>query len=651
MAATHLHPLTTTEIQTLEKQGCSCQSWHNVLVAEGFDPRRFRNVQFSGEVRLGAFFESTALPDGRSLTAGITNAAIHNCDIGANVYINNVRGVIANYDIGANAVIEDVGRLAVEGTSTFGNGVKVNALSEAGGRKTPIFCGLSPQLAYILVTQRHRPRLIETLLKMIDRTVKAASSSRGQIGKGAHIQHCGDICNVNIGESAQVVGAARLENGTLLSSADCPTRVGAAVIAKDFIIACGGSVHSAAIVTKSYIGSGCDVGMQFTAQDCLLFGPGLFQQGEAKSLFAGPLTTTGHKSSLLIAGMVSFFNAGSGANQSNHKYKLGALHHGVLERGCKTGSGVYMLWPTHIAPFTTILGHHPRHIDASAFPFSLLIEDDAGSRLIPAWNLGNIGLWRDEIKWRAALTNTNNSAHRLEHDILTPFTVSRLSAALAELQKMARTGSEQINGFFVKGSSVSHAIDLYEAARALYLSKALIRRFSNGNIFEKIFFLSALKPAPYHDWVDAAGMLLPAELYADLLARIESNQFPDTIDIEKELTQIHSAGNDHEWQFVMHLIAQQLDKQVEKVTAGEIAALLTDAAAKIDDLRHTVEEDGAKEFDEPCRFGFGLNGDRDRDFEAVRGTPEDNDHIKQIAQEFKTTADEALRLSETLRKL
>ena len=63
-----------------------------------------------------------------------------------------------------------------------------------------------------------------------------------------------------------------------------------------------------------------------------------------------------HKSSLLIAGMFSFLNAGSGSNQSNHMYKLGPIHQGVVERGSKTTSDSYILWPAKVGAFSLIMG-------------------------------------------------------------------------------------------------------------------------------------------------------------------------------------------------------------------------------------------------------------------------------------------------------
>lgn len=67
------------------------------------------------------------------------------------------------------------------------------------------------------------------------------------------------------------------------------------------------------------------------------------ENGEACAIFAGPYTVTHHKSTLLIAGMFSFMNAGSGSNQSNHMYKLGPIHQGTLERGAKTTDSYILL--------------------------------------------------------------------------------------------------------------------------------------------------------------------------------------------------------------------------------------------------------------------------------------------------------------------
>ena len=164
----------------------------------------------------------------------------------------------------------------------------------------------------------------------------------------------------------------RSSNGTILSHPDSPTIIGDAVIAKDFIVAEGAHVVGGAIVQKSFVGQGCRVGNQFSAENCLFFANCEAFHGEAVSFFAGPYTVTHHKSTLLIGGMFSFYNAGSGTNQSNHRYKLGPTHEGKLERGCKTGSFAYVMWPCRVGPFSVVLGKHTRSFDTANLPFQPL---------------------------------------------------------------------------------------------------------------------------------------------------------------------------------------------------------------------------------------------------------------------------------------
>ncbi|NAW49767.1 DUF4954 family protein, partial [Salmonella sp. gx-f5] len=74
--------------------------------------------------------------------------------------------------------------------------------------------------------------------------------------------------------------------------------------------------------------------------------------GEACAAFCGPFTASHHKSSLLIGGMFSFYNAGSATNFSNHAYKMGPMHWGILERGSKTASGAYLLMPATLGTYS-----------------------------------------------------------------------------------------------------------------------------------------------------------------------------------------------------------------------------------------------------------------------------------------------------------
>ena len=92
-------------------------------------------------------------------------------------------------------------------------------------------------------------------------------------------------------------------------------------------------------------------------------------------------------------------NAGSGSNQSNHMYKLGPIHQGIMERGSKTTSDSYVLWPSRIGPFTLVVGRHYHNADTTQFPFSYLTEVNYELQLVPGINLRSVGTIRDAQKW------------------------------------------------------------------------------------------------------------------------------------------------------------------------------------------------------------------------------------------------------------
>ncbi|MDR0419725.1 MAG: DUF4954 family protein, partial [Prevotellaceae bacterium] len=318
--------LTSEEVDILEKQQNQCTDWNLVEVAEGFSPKHIRNVNFSGKIKLGKLEKTISLPGGVQRNTGITNANIYNCDIRDNVFINNVRGSIANYVIDENVVIETVDLLAMEGESSFGNGTRINVINEMGGREVPMYNELNSQTAYIIALYRHRPKVIQRLYELIDKYAKKQRSTVGYIGKNVHITNCRIIRNVCFKESCIINGVYKLCEGTVNSCSEDPTYIGQGVIAQEFITSEGAKITDATIIDRCFVGQGCHLGKMYSAENSLFFANSLGFHGEACSIFAGPYTVTHHKSTLLIAGVYSFLNAGSGSNQSNHMYKLGPIH-------------------------------------------------------------------------------------------------------------------------------------------------------------------------------------------------------------------------------------------------------------------------------------------------------------------------------------
>ncbi|MBA4322224.1 MAG: DUF4954 domain-containing protein, partial [Odoribacter sp.] len=192
-------PITDKEIQVLQLNGCTCDNWHNISIKHGFDPGKCRNVHFSGKIKLGIFSKSFTDESGVTINSGIVNAQIHNCTIGDNVSIYNIRDYIANYIIQDDVVIRNCGRINTEGTSSFGNGTIVSVLSETGARAVRIRDNLSAHQAYIVAMYRHRTDAINRLEQMTKDYAEFVSSETGVIGQNASIHNCPDIRNVKIG--------------------------------------------------------------------------------------------------------------------------------------------------------------------------------------------------------------------------------------------------------------------------------------------------------------------------------------------------------------------------------------------------------------------------------------------------------------------
>ena len=186
-------------------------------------------------------------------------------------------------------------------------------------------------MAYIMALYRHRPELTARLKELTDYYSQKYASNVGTIGNNVRIMNAGVIENVRIGEYANICGANRLKNGSINSNAEAPVYIGHGVICDDFIVCSGSHIDDGTMLTRCFVGQACKLGHNYSASDSLFFSNCQGENGEACAIFAGPFTVTHHKSTLLIAGMFSFMNAGSGSNQSNHMYKLGPIHQGTLD--------------------------------------------------------------------------------------------------------------------------------------------------------------------------------------------------------------------------------------------------------------------------------------------------------------------------------
>lgn len=644
-----MRKLTQQEIVQLESQHCSAQDWNEVEVADAFRPDYIRDTHFSGHCSLGVFNNEFDLPGGLRVHSGITHATLHNVEIGDNCHLYNIHNYIANYRVGKETCIENVNAILVDGTTTFGNGVRVPVMNEGGGREIPIFNELTASLAYVLTLYRHRPKMIANLEKRIDEYAAKQASSVGTIGENVRILNCGSIKNVHIGDCAILVGASRLKNGTINSNRYAPVKLGSGVKCTDFIICSGVEINDSTLVDKCFVGQGCIFDKHYSAGESLFFSNCQGMHGEACAIFAGPYTVTHHKSTLLIAGMFSFLNAGSGSNQSNHMYKLGPIHQGVAERGAKTTSDSYLLWPSRIGAFSLVMGRHTHHADTSELPFSYLIENNSESFLVPGANLRTVGTIRDAQKWPKRDNRKDpDLLDQINFNLLSPYTVQKMWRGLEILRELQTLSGEntEVYGYKnckIRNTALVHGMELYTIGIQKFLGNSLISRIEKNA--DKIHSLEDLRKVLVPDtkvgqgeWVDLAGLIAPRSEVTHLLDELEQDKL-SLEQVRERFVEMHKNYYTYEWTWAAGQIEKVIGHPISDITLDEVRRVVDDWQKAVVGLDHMVYNDARKEFDLNSQTGFGVDGDARQqraDFESVRGSFESNPFVMAVLEHIRT---------------
>jgi carbonic anhydrase/acetyltransferase-like protein (isoleucine patch superfamily) len=641
-SANKFRELSSTEIKKLVSNGCNCDDWSRVKVVPGFDPLRCLNVFFSGDIKLGSLSRSYTDESGVSIRCGITNAHLHNCTIGSNVLISNIGDYIANYIIEDDVIIKNCGKINTEGLSSFGNGTKVAVLNETGARAVKIWDKLSAHQAYIIALYRHRYKAINKIEKMVAGYAESISSNTGTIGTGSQILSCRNIRNMRIGPFSKIEGAISLDEGSINSCKEDPVYIGPGVIMEHFIICSGSIVTESTLIDKCFIGQGCVLGKHYSAENSLFFANCGGYHGEACSIFAGPYTVTHHKSTLLIAGIFSFMNAGSGSNQSNHMYKLGPIHQGIMERGSKTTSDSYVLWPARIGPYTLVMGRHYKNMDTSSLPFSYLIESNDESILVPGINLRSVGTIRDAQKWPVRDRRKDpDKLDQVNFNLLSPYTIRKMFEGRNLLQRLKSVSGSvsatySYDNMKINGASLERGIKLYQTGINKFLGNSIIKRLENIDFKSNVELQKRLSPdqsTGKGEWVDLAGLIAPVKVVSKLLNDIEAEKVNTIEGVAEAFRKMHGSYYKWEWTWACERIEEEEGKSVKEFTADDVIRIVEKWKKSVVDLDKLLYEDARKEFTLSSMTGFGIDGGEDikrLDFEQVRGAFESNGVVAAI---------------------
>ncbi len=546
--------LNEEEIVILENNGCTAEDWTAINVAEDFQPNYIKDTSFYGEVNLGVFEKNMEVTKGFVKHTGITRSTLRNVTVGDNCLIENVAGYINNYTIGDDCFISNVSIIETTEGATYGEGNLISVLNEAGDGNAILFGNLNSQFAAFMVKHFTDKNILAEIRRLINEDIERNMPERGIIGNNVKIIGTKEITNTVINDNCEINGASRISDCSILNGPSDSVYIGTGVICENSIICNGSSIINSVKMQDCFVGEACHIANGFTASQSVFFANSYMSNGEACAAFCGPFSASHHKSSLLIGGQFSFYNAGSNTNFSNHAYKMGPIHYGTLERGTKTASGSYVLMPAKIGAFSVCMGKLMHHPDTRDVPFSYLISYNDDMYLVPGRNITTVGLYRDIKKWpKRDMRQQGCQKSIVNFDWLSPFTVGEILRGKKILENLrAASGDLQsqynYHDYVINASSLKKGIKYYDIALRLYMG-AVLKRAKKHDYFRK-----PTTNIGKGNWIDLSGLLLPESEEVRLIEDIKNGTLETIQAVIDRFEEINDHYREYQWTWTYDMI-------------------------------------------------------------------------------------------------
>lgn len=610
--------LTENEIEILESNNCWAEDWSAIDVAEDFVPKYVKNAVFYGTVKIGVFENNIEVSRGFFKHSGIYRATLRNVSVGDNCLIENISNFINNYTIGEGCYISNVCTMETTDGATFGQGNLVSVLNEVGDGNVVLFGNLNSQFAAFMVKHFKDKDVKGAIRRLVDEDIRLHTPDRGTIGNGVKIVNTKEITNTIISDAAEIDGVARLSDCSIMSSPNNSVYIGTGVICENSIISDGSSIINSVKMQNCFVGEACQISNGFTASASVFFANSYMANGEACAAFCGPFSASHHKSSLLIGGQFSFYNAGSATNFSNHAYKMGPMHYGILERGTKTASGCYLLMPANIGTFSVCFGKLMHHPDTRDLPFSYLISYNDDMYLVPGRNITTVGLYRDIRKWpKRDMRPQECQKSIVNFDWLSPFSVGEILRGKKILEDLREASGKNVSEYIyheylIKGSSLEKGIKYYDIALRIYMGAVMKRVLKRGTFGVPSTSIGLGK------WNDLAGLLLPESEEQRLIDDIKNGELSDINQVINRFNEINDHYREYQWAWTYRLILDYYgldhitESDIERIRLDYIKARRTWIAEIRKDASHEYE---MGDVEESVYENFINSLDHETDFE------------------------------------
>jgi hypothetical protein len=678
----HWRRLHAEELETLVKNGVTCDDWDNLFVTDPFLPHLIKNCEFSGLVRIGRMENVVLEHHEMQVPAGISNSLVIDCDLGGHAAIHNVR-YLAHFILGDRVVLLNIDEMHTTNHAKFGNGIvkqgepesvriRLDLMNEAGGRAVMPFDGMTPADAYLWAKYRDDALLQAALAEMTQRMFDARRGFYGTVGDDCVIKNCGILKDVKIGCGCYIKGANKLKNLTIHSSRSEPTQIGEGVEMVNGIVGLGCHVFYGSKAVRFVMGDNSHLKYGARLIHSYLGDNSTVSCCEILNNLVFPGHEQHHNNSFLVAALVKGqSNMAAGATiGSNHNSRA---NDGELEagRGFWPGLCTTVKHPCRFASFILLAqGDYPTELDVP-LPFSLVADDPAGRRLLltPAyWWVHNMyalarNAWKYQMRDRRAVKRQH-----IELDYLAPDTAEEIFEALRLLERWTgraacraqgnagdteneehaealgrsllagpESAVEVLDVLAERVENSSRAVVVRGPRRAWHAYREMLHYYAVKNLLVYLETRAEQTPAQMaaalagprqRRWVNLGGQLVPEPDVDRLRRRIaagELNTWPAVHEAYDRLWESYPLEKQH------HAFAALVDLLgVEALTPAAWSGALDEAVRIQESICRQVRRSRAKDFENPFRR---LTFRNDEEMRAVLGGVDGNGFVRQVAAE------------------
>lgn len=659
--------LSSSEIETLIRNGNSSDDWDKILVSNAFNPNLVKNCKFFGLIRIGKLETYYLEFNNLRMAVGLYNSTLISCDFGDNVCIDNV-AYLSHYIIGNEVMIANVNELATTDYSKFGNGILkdgeleksriwMELCNENGGRKVIPFESMLPGDAFLWIKYRDDDALLDKFVELTEKEFDKRRGYYGTIGDRTVIKNCKIIKDVAIGSDAYLKGANKLKNLTINSDAKRTSQIGEGCEIVNGIVGYGCRIFYGAKAVRFVMASHSQLKYGARLINSYLGNNSTISCCEVLNALIFPAHEQHHNNSFLCASLLmGQSNIAAGATLGSNHNSRSADGEMLAGRGFWPALCVSIKHNSKFASYCILSkGDYPAELNIT-IPFCLVSNDEANDKLVimPAyWFMYNMyALSRNTWKYKDRDMRTTK-IQTIEYDYLAPDTINEIFYALELFKQLKKDKTGELHLEGVENSS--RQVQIIKVDQATEIFKDLVLFYGVVQLMQhiklnKLYSVAEIKktlPAKIQRtaWINVGGQLIINNDVEKIKQDIKKNKITSWGNLHEVYKKL---GDKYATDKVSHAYTSLLE--ILNITSKQFTVdVLKDAIHKAITVKKWMSdgivESREKDYSNPFRK---ITFNSKNEMEKVIGKFEDNSFIQQQLKEADEFRKEAAALIKKL---